>query len=509
MTEKVQNNVNTAEEVVEKKGCKVFGYNDVLFDPISIDYYHHYIKQLIRSNRLVGVIDDDGEYDIPEKIKRDLVKMEKEIADPNPFYYTLITVYMKKTFNFHLEVEEQENDMASATLYLTENIEGHETVKFVKTFIASVILPYDAEFVPKIRKIFNMVDTVSKVDDTGIPALSVLMQRYFDDDLVFEDIEELGSQIYIIRMLKLLETAGPVGEKIIKEYKKVASKIETKKKGSYSKLRKQLDLLIFENGGFPVLGKLKEELLKPLKEYNDTIKKVEKSQENVGKVVGDGKKKETATEKKTDSKPASSGGGSKPAVKAPPKKSNANKGGKGGGGGAKKKKKPAAKKEKGKDNSSRTVDYKESDFDVDKFLEMILGVDYGSETDDDRDYDFEDEEETPSARLVVPADKDDDEEEDEVPTPETPPAEEEEDDPEEDLIGASLTDVDKVLKPEEENIDEEAIGDASEELGDEADEFILGNKPGELIMAEGDDEKDNAPPIPENPKKRNEEESEG
>lgn len=497
MARKVQNNVSAGEpSVVEQKPCKVFGYNEVLFDPVSIDYYRHFIKQLIRSNRLVGYIDDDGEYDITEKIKRDLVKMEKEIADPNPFYYTLVTVYMKKTFNFHLEVEEQEDNMASATLYLTENVEGHETVKFVKTFIASVILPYDAEFVPKIRKIFNMVDTVSKVDDTGIPALSVLMQRYFDDDLVFEDIEELGSQIYIIRMLKLLETSGPNGIKIINEYKKIASKVDVKKKGAYSKLRKGLDMLIFENGGFSVLGKLKEELLKPLKEYNDTIKKVEKSQENVGKIVGDGKKK-TDAEKKSEAKPAAAGGG-KPAAAKPAAKKAAKKASKSSSGDKKKKKKPAAKKEKD-DGKNRTVDYKPSDFDVDEFLKLILGSSYEDETEDDDDYEAEPDK-SPRGRVAPEPDEDEEEKEE----PKTPPEEDEEDEPG-DLINELNEDAGELLgAPDEAEIDQDAPEENNENLGDELRD--TDPVPGELVDIPR--EEDSGGLIPENPL-RSEDESEG
>ena len=364
MAKKVKDNLIAEESKLVR--CKVFGHDEVLTDPVSVDYYKLYMNELIRQNKLVGIFNDEGEYVINEKIKKDLVKIEKEIADPNPYFYILYTTYMKKTFEFSLEVEELDNNMASATLYLIERLDGHSQIERLKSFIASVILPFDPAFAEKVRRIFNMVDSINSIDEGKIPTLSVLMQKYLDDVLILEDIDSLGSQIYIIRMLKLLETSGPVGVKIVNDYKKVASKIDVSKKGAYSKLRHLLDKVIFENGGLEKLNKPKEVLLKPLKEYNDAIKKVEKAQENVGKIVGNAKPKKV--EEKVAGKSAT-----KPAKKVEKKGGGGAKKGGGDKGGKKDSKKKDDKKDsKKKDDKNKTTTFKPKVMNVDDFVRGLL-----------------------------------------------------------------------------------------------------------------------------------------
>ena len=321
------------------KTCTTWGDRKVLTDEVEINYYHEYLKQIILRNKLLGSVSDSGNYNLKDRIKRDLVKMQKEVADASPSYYIAMAIYMKKTFNFAIEVDFLEDGMASATLYVNEVVDNYPPVTALRSFVAKVILPYDASFEKKVYKAFNLVDGLTNIKDTDVPFLATYMQSQIDDELLLDEISDLGSQIYIMRMLKVLSNGGELGKDIIEEYKKKAeaSKLDVNKKGAYTKLHRTLDEIIEKKGGLEKLPLPKSVLQKPRIEYTDSIRKLESAKS---------KKKSVAVVKEEG---AQESGGGAPKV--------AGKGGKSGGD----KKKPAKKADKPKKKADKKKDEKKKD----------------------------------------------------------------------------------------------------------------------------------------------------
>lgn len=286
-------------------------------------------------NKLVGSVSDSGNYNLKDRVKRDLVKMPKEEVDTCPSYYLAMAVYMKKTFNFVVDIEYSEDDIATASLYLNEAVSDYPPIKSLRSFVAKVVLPVDNNLQDKIFEAFNISKTVRNVKDIDVPFLAVQMQEQLDKELLLDEVSDLGSQIYIMRMLKVLSKGGKVGEEIVEQYKKEVekNKLDVNKKGSYTKLHRILDEVIEKNGGLDAIPLDREVLLKPRKEYTDSIRKIDNA-----------KLKKTAVDVKTleeveVGKPSGGGGSSKPAAK-----------------------KPAAKKaDKKKDDKKKKADKKKDD----------------------------------------------------------------------------------------------------------------------------------------------------
>ena len=350
-------------------GQVVWGTDRTLTDVDEIEYYRQYIRQIKLSSRLIGDINAEGQYTLPNEIKRDLVKMEKEVAEDGPVFYLAMAVYMKKTFNFAIEVEEFD-EFTEASLYLNESVLDYPPVMSLRTFVAKIRIPNGENVREKIYNAFHLVKSLPNVKDTDVPSLAGKMQALSDEAGLLDEVADLGAQIYIMRTLKMLEGGGEIGQKIIDEYKKEAEelKLDLKKKGSYRKLQRVLDQKIQENGGFESLPIEKETVIKPVKEYNDAIKKLDnvKSKKNAvdsHEKDGDTAKKD-ASSKKSEAKSAGNKSGKSGGKKADKKAS----------GGKKDKKKDDKKKKDAKKKSS-------SEMSVSTLDSLGLGKKEGDKTD--------------------------------------------------------------------------------------------------------------------------------
>lgn len=263
------------EENVKK--VTVWGSSRVLSDKMEVDYYKAYIKEITLLNKLIGSVSDAGNYNLKDRTKRDLVKMDKEIADYSSTYIVAMASFMGKVFNFAVEIEILDDGMASASLYLNEAVNYYPPIERLHSFVAKVVLAYDGGFYDKLCKTFNLYETTINIQDTDIPYLAVTMQEMSDQLLMFDEVSDLGSQIYLMRMLKTLTSGGKLGEEIVEEYKKQAEELnlDENKQGTYSVLHRKLDEIIEAKGGLEKLPIPKEEAEKPRQEYNETIRKLD------------------------------------------------------------------------------------------------------------------------------------------------------------------------------------------------------------------------------------------
>ncbi len=258
--------------------CKVFDSDRVLFASEEIDYYKTCIKEFEASNKLLGEINDEGEYVINEKIRRDLALIPKEHTNTE---YNRVEAYSRllaKDLYFYIEIQENENEQI-ASLYLIEKVSGYRDLQSLTSFIAKVVQPKANGFVDKVKRVFNIQDVITKIDEGKFIKLTLQIQNRIDYWFEMEDIMDLSSQIYVLRMLSFLEDEGDLGRKTLEEYNrkiKFEGLDNAKIKGRFLKLRKYLDEAIDKFGGKEIVFKKHPEEVKSVKsEYSSPIKKVE------------------------------------------------------------------------------------------------------------------------------------------------------------------------------------------------------------------------------------------
>lgn len=360
----------TQEEKKETKTFKLFSSDEVFSDPVVIDYLKICLREFCDANHLVGKFRDDGKYYLQNDIKKDLVQMEKEIALVEEGVFYASNSYMNKNFNFKIVVEKLAENKARAILYLIEDyLDGQQRGQF-STFVASFEEVINGDFNIKVKTAFNLVDSAGDLHEADIPQVAILLHGQKENGIFLDELIELGSQIYVLRMLELLEKVGEKGQEILTDFKEAQKKMEEeeskeeksdqKKKSKkdividmsvnkkYTKLRKILDQSIQKHGGYEKLPIKKEDLQKNLKTFVEPVKKVEEMRKNYhGHIVEFSGKKAPKTEKAMPQ--------TKPSAKTVGKSSSSAGSSSGGGksGGNKAKAKPKAKKKDKKDDKKK------------------------------------------------------------------------------------------------------------------------------------------------------------
>ncbi len=192
------------EEPQEELSCKVWNKDKILTNKDEIDYYKIQLNQVLIKNKLVGFVTDEGNYTFEDEIRRDLVRMKKEVVDSTLDIYTALSVFMGKAFNFSVVVDYKNNDLVEATLYLNETVDGYEPVKSLHTFVARAIFPYNDRLKENIYINFNLVDSIQQNNDLLVPNLAVKMQNMIDEEIIFDQVTDLGAQIYVMLTLKMM-----------------------------------------------------------------------------------------------------------------------------------------------------------------------------------------------------------------------------------------------------------------------------------------------------------------
>ena len=209
------------KEGVKIEPYKVFGRDFSLTDPDYIRYYKIRMKIMAVRYQLLGRVNNNGVYQIPAVIKQELVSMFKEIEDMDHDWYRASAVYMKKYYFFHVKLTMLENNMAKASLYLSEFVDDFLEDEYIVSHIADFVDVYDDEFRIKVRQAFNLVDVAVPMSDMQVPNIAVVVQDAIDIEMLVGGLYDIASQIYVMRMLKLLEGAGEKGQAIIRRYKEL------------------------------------------------------------------------------------------------------------------------------------------------------------------------------------------------------------------------------------------------------------------------------------------------
>ena len=237
---------------------------------------------------LVGRIDDKGVYRIKDEIKYDLINMLKEISDEGEDFIRGEAYFMKKYFYFKIDIT-RDGLKAKASLYLLEFVDDFLDDEYIVSHIADFEDVDDQHFMNKTKEAYNLKDVALKNDELKIPNLAVLMQDEHDIDKYIGGLYDIASQIYLMRMLKMLEESGnPVCLDIIRRYRELSVDIDEQENEEYerrninknTRLKALLDRAIDEKGGLEKLPVNKEKLKSVVHEINKSVKAIDGLQMN-------------------------------------------------------------------------------------------------------------------------------------------------------------------------------------------------------------------------------------
>lgn len=385
------------ENIKEKISYKLYDREISVSDQDYIDFYKTGIKMMAMRFMLVGRINDEGIYKISDLIKYDLIDLPKEIHDEDDSKIQARTYYMKKFFYFTVEFSKLENEKAKASLYLSEYVGEFLDKDYIVSHIADFIDDDDENFVGKVKKAYNLLDVAIKVDELKVPNLAVLMQNEYEINMFIGGLYDIAAQIYLMRMLKLLEESGkPECLEIINRYKQLVLISDEKNAGQEvtnknTLLKALLDRAIDEKGGLESLNLDKEKIKNIVGEINKSIKAIDGLQQ--GSAGVEILKNESKKAKETGSVPP-------PMKKVAGKKGKASSSGKSGGGSKsakpkKKASKPAAKqassKAESKDKKDKPLYLGNPYKDLPKTYNNIEEVEYISPFNPE-DFEFDDKE---------------------------------------------------------------------------------------------------------------------
>ena len=337
----------------EKKEIPVFEKKQDSIEKILDDFEQLYQEEICASNNLLGKF-VGGKYIIPREIKEDLVKHKKILTSQEDDKVYCVLRHELDVFHLTLFIEDYGEEKQIAKLYLVEKIKEEDFD--LRSFIAEFISDRRPDFMFKSQIVFNIILTEESkgldededefADMKHIQEKLLENKKQHEEDLEF--MTEMYSETYVKKMIEELKKMGPKGEKILKEFKEKVEKQKTEEKVSskvYTKLKKQLDVIIKKNGGLKELVKQNPNITKVVKEYTEPIKAYKQLMKKDIVLGKQEKPVDKSSEKKAPAK--------KPAAK---KASSSKSGGKKSGGAKPKKeekKKDAKKKDKKKDEKKK------------------------------------------------------------------------------------------------------------------------------------------------------------
>ena len=284
-------------------------------DFLKIKLYETKLK-----NNLLGEFLPNGEYKITdEKIIAALINIPKKYSDKNESFVYASTIIDNVVLNFKIEMNISES-YCNANLSIIEVEHGvEEDIKHVTRLdnFVDVYSPKFKENVYRRWKVYFEEDVYEKDD-----FLKNYLSKMKEEFLFNKELTAILSQLYVVRMLKLLGSCGELGEKVKLEYKLLVEKILNKDASitqDYTRLKNILDYVIIKNKALPVLLKIPEALV-IMQNYSAPIQRIKDKTlpPRVTEVQGLPDKKEEKKEEKKKSAPAKKKAKAKSSKKAKP-----------------------------------------------------------------------------------------------------------------------------------------------------------------------------------------------
>lgn len=173
--------------------------------------------QTKQQNNLLGAFLSDGSYQISEpRVLQELILIEKKFEEKQDNIIRASAKVDGIILNFKITTDISET-YCNAKLELVEVEHGIDEDKIHLTELAYTVEMYSPKFQDNLFKIWNVFveeEVISKND-----FLFSYLHMQHEDMLFNKELFEILSQLYLVRMLKLLDNLGELGEKIKYEYK--------------------------------------------------------------------------------------------------------------------------------------------------------------------------------------------------------------------------------------------------------------------------------------------------
>lgn len=342
------------ENVQEKKVLqKIFWSGEEISTDYLSKYYENELDEIKRENLLLGQFVGE-KYIFNTNVKKGLIALKKKIEEKNNTNYFLVSKTLKNVYSFKLKIFETGKDnLIAANLYLIEIIDDIRFKKPLKTFVAQYVDENNAEFLNKVKYIFNISIEEEFLERERIENETIIKPIIEIVPSVDEQIEKISKDFVEEIIEELEKSESEVAKKILKEFKDSLKKEsdnsnkEADKQPNYKDLKKKLSAVIEKHIKREDLVIIVPKLADVIKKYNqavENIKQVSASIDDIpdeiqkpkeeAKAKTDSGKKASSTKKASASKSASKGNSSSKSSKK-----------KGGDGGGKKDKKKGKKKE--------------------------------------------------------------------------------------------------------------------------------------------------------------------
>lgn len=285
---------------------------------IEKDFMEIIYRQKKQRNNLLGTF-VGGQYKLDdETILQKLIEIPKKVeeTDKNVVYLSqkLNDFYV---LNFKIELDISES-YCTAKLFFFETENSFQENEKYTTLLDEQVAPYSPSFVQDMLKLWHAYynEDPFEIDDY---ILSYLEIQRKDFEFVRE-INDILSQLYILRMLKLLEGLGEDGKKLQAAFNLEIEKISLKNPDIHNNFTLQkviLDKVLQKNKGFVVVLKTEEgkqilnDYYTPLKNIQDktipaAVEPVKEEKQKQPQKAKDEKKSQKAKSKaaaKSSSKP--------------------------------------------------------------------------------------------------------------------------------------------------------------------------------------------------------------
>ncbi len=258
--------------------------------------------QTKRENLLLGEYDSKGKYALTDDVlMQDLVSMPKVLQERVDNVVYAYTKYKGYNLNFRINLDISES-YCSAEMFLIEIEHGlEEDIKHL-TSLGNLVELYSPSFKENVYKVWNINLQETPLDKDDVVFKNM---KEMEGELNFsKELIEILSQLYIVRLLKLLDKCGTLGLKIQGDYRALVEELIRKDPSlaqDHTRLKQILDKMIIKYNGFDNILRMPEgpEILRNFSEPIDRVR---------GKLapvlVEDGALEEKKPEVKTASKPA-------------------------------------------------------------------------------------------------------------------------------------------------------------------------------------------------------------
>lgn len=266
---------------------------DVQKDYLNILYY-----QAKQRNNLLGEFSSDGKYAIKdEKILQELVLLPKKFDEKKDnVVYASTKIEDEIVLNFKLEFEMSESFCRGVLSIIETEQNVQENIKHV-TKLDEYMDIYSPKFKEEMYKRWKVYFD-EEVYDKNDYIYSILHMQH-EEYLFNKELTEILSQLYMVRLLKLLDNSGEVGEKIKAEYKLLVEKLMQQDPSimqDNTRLKLVLDSIIMKNKIFATLLQTKEGI-EIFAGYSTPIKRMRDKTTSVVLNVGGAENKKESKDK--------------------------------------------------------------------------------------------------------------------------------------------------------------------------------------------------------------------